>query len=92
MRHIVLVGMDSLWKPWSWAGMEQRAASSKIVCKMCSTSLARNRAFAALLKNGRVLAWGDPKYGGDTRFVRDELQDCTCHNDCLICASINSGL
>ena len=33
------------------------------------------RAFAALLLDGSVCAWGDPAFGGDCQQVREQLVD-----------------
>ena len=32
-------------------------------------------AFAAILADGSVVAWGDPDYGGDCSAVQDQLQE-----------------
>ena len=32
-------------------------------------------AYAAKLKNGKVVTWGDPEYGGDSSKVQDQLKD-----------------
>jgi len=32
-------------------------------------------AFAAILKNGQVVTWGDARFGGDSYSVRDRLID-----------------
>lgn len=34
-------------------------------------------AFAAILQNGSVVAWGDPRYGGDSSAIQSELYDIT---------------
>jgi hypothetical protein len=34
---------------------------------------ATERAFAAILADGSVIAWGDPGYGGDNSAVKDQL-------------------
>ena len=33
------------------------------------------RAFAALLKNGSVVAWGNPRFGGDSSSVKTKPQN-----------------
>ena len=33
------------------------------------------RAFAAILADGSVVAWGAPDYGGDSSVVQDQLKD-----------------
>ena len=33
-----------------------------------------NRAFAAILTDGSVVAWGDARYGGDSSAVGDQLK------------------
>ena len=35
---------------------------------------ATNEAFAAILADGSVVAWGDPDYGGDCSTVQDQLR------------------
>eukprot|EP00435_Cladocopium_sp_Y103_P074092 s88_g46.t1 len=35
-------------------------------------------AFAALLADGSVVAWGNPYYGGNCQKVQEELQDILC--------------
>jgi hypothetical protein len=37
--------------------------------------VASNRAFAAILEDGRVATWGDPAAGGDCTEVQDQLRD-----------------
>ena len=37
--------------------------------------VASNRAFAAILEDGRVATWGDPDAGGDCTEVQDQLRD-----------------
>jgi hypothetical protein len=41
------------------------------------TVYSTDRAFAAKLRSGEVVAWGDPNYGGDASLVQDQLVDIT---------------
>jgi len=41
------------------------------VVKICSS----HHAFAALKKNGKVICWGDPNFGGNDEHIRKELEN-----------------
>ena len=36
---------------------------------------ATDRAFAAILEDGSIVSWGDPKFGGDCSAVQDQLRN-----------------
>ena len=42
---------------------------------------ATRTAFAAILEGGRVVAWGDPEYGGDCSAVRGQLRNPGAEDD-----------
>ena len=42
---------------------------------------ATRAAFAAILEGGRVVAWGDPEYGGDCSAVRGQLRNPGAEDD-----------
>ena len=51
------------------------AALCEISCRMCSRYKQTGSAFAAILGDGSVVAWGDAEAGGDSSAVRDQLQN-----------------
>ena len=51
-----------------------RALQSNFNSGVCSRSRVRTaRAFAAVLKDGSVITWGDHSHGGDSSRVQDQL-------------------
>ena len=55
--------------------------------------ISTDRAFAALREDGRVVAWGDPKYGGDDNKVRNRLENVQTiySNPCAFAALRTDG-
>eukprot|EP00913_Durusdinium_trenchii_P034594 g32364.t1 len=59
------------------------------VRQICATTLA----FAALLGDGSIVAWGDPRFGGSTRRVQSQLQGVkqVFSNELAFAAVLESG-
>eukprot|EP00438_Fugacium_kawagutii_P029846 Skav200972 [mRNA] locus=scaffold448:651069:651899:- [translate_table: standard] len=67
-----LDGSDRLWQDHLHVGVSEALPDRhpRKVKEVAVTS----RAYAAILDGGEVVAWGDPKFGGDNSAVRDELR------------------
>ena len=59
----------------TWGHKDFGSALGHLELKDVQQITASGRAFAAVLKDGTVISWGDAKYGGDCSGVKDQLKD-----------------